>query len=362
MDKTQRCAGQIIGVTEGGETREVLVDNDGRLLLSARRLKENNEVINIADILDDVYDESLHALKVMGGGGVDRELVVQTYIVKTAFTGASVGDTITCTQIINVTNSPTTVLVVWRNQTTATDLAEAPASVNLTLVGSNALTNAELRATALAISAANLPLPTGASTEAKQDATNTVLTAIRDTAGIKKITDALPAGTNRIGQTGYTLRRVSTSFVRPSDTTPYATGDAVTNSTSSPTVFQLDLSSVGAVNGQSVEIRKIAIVSSTRQATLPLFNVYLSATTFAATNDNAALDIDDTTMEAGGAWFACDEQNFTVSNSRVAKSNTNCPMILAAADTKFYGVLQAANAYTPVSGEKFTIIAWVALL
>lgn len=37
------------------------------------------------------------------------------------------------------------------------------------------------------------------STEAKQDSLVTLLTAIRDTAGIKKITDALPAGTNNIG-------------------------------------------------------------------------------------------------------------------------------------------------------------------
>jgi hypothetical protein len=50
------------------------------------------------------------------------------------------------------------------------------------------------------------PLPTGAATEAKQDAIigyidalETLLTAIKDTDGIKKITDALPAGNNTIG-------------------------------------------------------------------------------------------------------------------------------------------------------------------
>ncbi len=37
-------------------------------------------------------------------------------------------------------------------------------------------------------------------TEAKQDSLETVLKAIRDSAGIKKITDALPAGTNKIGK------------------------------------------------------------------------------------------------------------------------------------------------------------------
>ena len=173
---------------------------------------------------------------------------------------------------------------------------------------------------------------------------------------------ALPAGTNVIGQTGYKLVKVSANFTRPADTTAYAVGDAVTNSTSSPTVFQLDLGALGAVAGQGIEIRKLAVVSSAKQATLPLFNVYLNNATFTATNDNAALDIPDATMEQGGSWFACDVQNFTASNSRVAYVNIASPMVLAAADTKLYGIIQAANAYTPVSGEKFTIVAWVALL
>jgi hypothetical protein len=57
-----------------------------------------------------------------------------------------------------------------------------------------------------AITAVSLPLPGGAATEATLAALNTnagdietILTNIRDTAGIKKITDALPAGTNNIG-------------------------------------------------------------------------------------------------------------------------------------------------------------------
>lgn len=59
---------------------------------------------------------------------------------------------------------------------------------------------------AIPVSATALPLPTGAATETTLAALNinaadieAILTAIRDTAGIKKITDALPAGTNNIG-------------------------------------------------------------------------------------------------------------------------------------------------------------------
>jgi len=88
-----------------------------------------------------------------GGSNADRELVVTTYGVKTAFTGASIGDTITCTQIMDVTNTPLTVSTIWRNQTTAANLATVPAAANLELVGSQALTDAQLRASAVVVSA-----------------------------------------------------------------------------------------------------------------------------------------------------------------------------------------------------------------
>lgn len=87
------------------------------------------------------------------GSGADRELVVSTYRCKTAFTGASVGDTITATQVIDVSGAtPTTITTIWRNQTTATDLAGAPSAANLELTGSTALTDAQLRASPVPVS------------------------------------------------------------------------------------------------------------------------------------------------------------------------------------------------------------------
>lgn len=90
----------------------------------------------------------------VGGGsaGTDRELVVSTYRCKAAFTGASVGDTITATQVIDVSGAtPSTVSTIWRNQTSAADLASAPSAANLELTGSTALTEAQLRASAIDI-------------------------------------------------------------------------------------------------------------------------------------------------------------------------------------------------------------------
>lgn len=113
-----------------------------------------------------------------GGAGSDRELVVTTYRCTSAFTGASVGDTITATQVIDVTSTPTTVGTIWRNQTTAADLASAPSAANLEIVGAGALTNAQLRSAPVDVSATALPLPSGAATSAAQDAGNTSLASI----------------------------------------------------------------------------------------------------------------------------------------------------------------------------------------
>ena len=90
-----------------------------------------------------------------GGGGASRDLVVTTYTVATAFSGASVGDIITCTQVIDVTSTPSTVTTIWRNQTTATDLVSVPSFSNLALEGTSSLTNAQLRATAVNVSSAD---------------------------------------------------------------------------------------------------------------------------------------------------------------------------------------------------------------
>jgi hypothetical protein len=86
-----------------------------------------------------------------GEGGADRELVVSTYLAKNAFADASVGDTITATQVIDVTDVPFTVSTIWRNQSTGTDLGVAPDASDLELVGSTALTDAQLRAAALVV-------------------------------------------------------------------------------------------------------------------------------------------------------------------------------------------------------------------
>lgn len=106
---------------------------------------------------------ALQALGAGGGGGttVDRELVTTVYQVTTAFGGGAVGDVVTCVQVLDVSGAtPSTVAVVWRNQSTATDLGSAPSFSNLALLGSQPLTNAQLRASPVPVSP-NVSMGTG---------------------------------------------------------------------------------------------------------------------------------------------------------------------------------------------------------
>lgn len=81
---------------------------------------------------------SLQVVSTGGGGGGaanDRELVTLIFRVTTAFSGASVGDLLTMTQILDVDGAAASVTTIWRNQTTAADLGAAPSFANIELAG-----------------------------------------------------------------------------------------------------------------------------------------------------------------------------------------------------------------------------------
>ena len=115
------------------------------------------------------------------------------------------------------------------------------------------------------VTATSLPLPTGAATEATLSALNTntadietIVTAIRDTAGIKKITDALPAGTNNIGDVDVVSSALPTGAATETtlasiDTKTLAAGQAVM-AASSPVVLASNQSEVASKNAAASQV------------------------------------------------------------------------------------------------------------
>ena len=92
------------------------------------------------------------------GTGVDREVVVSTYRVTTAFAGASIGDTLTATRVLDVSGSSASQVgaTAWYNETTAAALGGAPAAANIALTGSGTATETTLTSV---LAALNVPIP-----------------------------------------------------------------------------------------------------------------------------------------------------------------------------------------------------------
>lgn len=103
---------------------------------------------NQLDVLEDIAG-GIDELVLAGGGGAggpDKELITLSYSANKAFTGASQGDLITGTQVVDLSGaSPVVGVTVWQNQTTRLALASAPLAADIDLAGGGGgATNAQL--------------------------------------------------------------------------------------------------------------------------------------------------------------------------------------------------------------------------
>ena len=93
---------------------------------------------------------------------------------------------------------------------------------------------------------------------------------------------------------GSTVIRTGT-LTRPANTTGYAAGDAVTDSTSAPTVFTIP--GIGRENGKSGIITGARLILSSNPTTKGDFTLYIFDTTYTPDNDNAAFTPTDAEMK-----------------------------------------------------------------
>lgn len=107
----------------------------------------------LKDMGDGTHAEVIYAeISSSGGSSADREIVITNYLCKASFSGASVGDTITLIQVIDVSAStPSTISSIWRNQNTGLDILAAPSINNLEVAGTEAITYGQLVSAGLAL-------------------------------------------------------------------------------------------------------------------------------------------------------------------------------------------------------------------
>lgn len=162
------------------------------------------------------------------------------------------------------------------------------------------------------------------------------------------------AGENHIGQVGGYCINASATFTRPADTTAYASGDLVANSTTAGSVVPMTLT-VARKTAGSVQVIRAKVRKTTAGLTGAVFRVHLfSSSTITATNgDNGAFLTSASASYLGYVDVTMDE---AFSDGAVGYANyTQPPTIKLASGTDIYALLEARGAYTPGNAEQFTL-------
>lgn len=153
------------------------------------------------------------------------------------------------------------------------------------------------------------------------------------------------------------LTRVTANFTRPSDTTAYAIGDVVCNSTSSPSV--MTFSGMATANGRGGILRTVVLYLGTNPTTRPVYDLFLYRVAPTIDNDNATFTpTDSEARECIGvvplSVGVPGDTTGTTTNS-IYTAQVELAYVCDASSTSLYGVLVARNAVTPTSADTYYV-------
>ncbi len=230
--------------------------------------------------------------------------------------------------------------------------AGTPSADVLSVQGSTSMTALKVDGSAVIqpVSAAALPLPSGAATDAKVEAVRALLAATIATAPI--------ASENHIGKVGGESAIVSASFVRPADTVAYAVGDLVANNVTAGSVTPMPLAAA-RINAGTGAIRRVRLsTSKTGLAGTETFRVHLFKTTPTVTNgDNGVFSVNGVAANHLGVIDVTMDRVFNDGAKGFAIPLVGSEIVFdtGAATTNLFALIEARTAYTPASGETFTL-------
>lgn len=144
---------------------------------------------------------------------------------------------------------------------------------------------------------------------------------------------------------------VSANFTRPADTTAYAVGDLVANSTTAGSVTPLSFSAARYSGGSGI-IRRARLLKTATSVTNASFKLHLyGSSPTVANGDNGAWS--SIVADYLGAVDLVFSNTFT-DDAMAVTGQIEIPFIPAAGST-IYGLIEARLAYTPASSEVFTV-------
>lgn len=147
----------------------------------------------------------------------------------------------------------------------------------------------------------------------------------------------------------------SASFTRPNDTTAYASGDLVANSTTAGSVTPMSFASWTSGQAQTIILR-VRITKSGTTATNANFRLHLyEASPTCANGDNGAWSTDKALNYLGNIDVAS-MLAFTDGCTGLGSAAAGAELRLRlASGGTIYGLLEARAAYTPAAQEVFTV-------
>lgn len=155
---------------------------------------------------------------------------------------------------------------------------------------------------------------------------------------------------------------VTATFNRPADTTAYASGDLIANSTTAGSVTPLSLAAA-RVNAGTGAIRRVRLsTTKTGLAGTEVFRVHLfkndpSLSTGIANGDNGAFSVKGVAAIHLGIFDVTLDRVFSDGSKGVAAPIVGSEILFdAGAGTQnIYALIEARGAYTPASGETFVL-------
>ncbi|MER8560195.1 hypothetical protein [Mesorhizobium sp. M0578] len=148
---------------------------------------------------------------------------------------------------------------------------------------------------------------------------------------------------------------VSVDITRPADTTTYAINDALSDSTSAPTVGGFTFANAVRAAGKSAILTDLVVTSSNPAATALQGELYIFDTAFTAINDNAAFGVSDAEIKTLVAKIPF-AMAVGTNNNHVHVQNLGIALTAIGGRDFRFGV-KVLNAYVPANAEVITFRA-----
>lgn len=147
------------------------------------------------------------------------------------------------------------------------------------------------------------------------------------------------------------------SFTRPANTTAYASGDLVANSTTAGEVNPLAFSVAKLGSGRG-KIKRVRLFKDNQTVSNANFTLHLFTEAPTVSNgDNGSFEIDTAENWLGSIGIDLSSGGLASTGDAIEAADVSPDILfdLGGQNRGIYGFLEAEAAYTPASGETFTV-------